>query len=163
MMRSLSVSDCRGDPGQHEYRNLLSHIVRQEAIFLEDFYPVILKGTQVGKVSVQQQGLYYRFACKFGLEYEGIYRLQVSCSGHCENLGVLIPVNGCFSIETRIPVKRIGRGELMFQLIPAERNTHEIFIPISPEEPFGYISRLKTSFLQISDGKPGILIKEPQE
>ena len=92
-----------------------------------------------------------------------IYRLMVTCGTVQEKLGILVPENGNFTLNTKIPVKRIGAGELSFQLIPNDETFSKSFIPIYPEEPFAYISRLKESFLTLRDGQPGINVEKVQE
>lgn len=92
-----------------------------------------------------------------------IYRLTVTCGKNRENLGILIPENGSFVLNTKLAVKKIGEGELFFALKPNQDNHTEKFIPIYPEEPFSYISRLKESFLMVRDGQPGIRITQKQE
>ena len=66
-------------------------------------------------------------------------------------------------LETKVPVKRIGEGEMSFILIPKQVPLSGTFVPISPEEPFAYISRLKKSFLVYKNGQVGILIDKMQE
>lgn len=115
---------------------------------------------QSGRVQVQQQGLYYRFTCRCQLTGDVVCRLWVSCGGKRENLGIVVPMDGGFGLETRIPMKRIGEGEPTFQLIPKHEKAPGQFVPIIPEEPFSYIERLKTSFLVKKYGQLGILIEE---
>ena len=117
----------------------------------------------MGKVQVERQGLYYHFSCRCRLEGDIIYRLLVTCGSVRENLGILVPKDGSFVLHTKLPVKRIGEGELSFSLVPRKEDLSGNFVPIRPEEPFAYISRLKESFLIIRDGQPGILIEKLQE
>ena len=123
-------------------------------------YVVSFGNQQAGKVQVQRQGLYYRFICRCQLSGDVVCRLHVSCGGKQENLGVVVPMDGGFGLDTRIPVKRLGEGEPAFTLIPRHDPPREQFAPIIPEEPFAYIERLKTSFLVKKYGKMGILIAE---
>ena len=126
-------------------------------------YSVSVSGKHAGKVVVQRQGLYYYFSCRCQLPDNGMYRLIVSCGTKRENLGILIPQGESFILDKRLPVKRIGNGELSFSLIPKKESVSGTFVPISPEEPFTYISRLKKSFLIYRNGQPGILIDKMQE
>lgn len=131
--------------------------------FLELFYSVEKCGKACGKVSVSKQGLYYRFHCRCTLDREDIYRLVLSCNQVQENLGILIPEGGSFALISRVSCKRIPKGDWHFFILPKARNQEEHFIPISPEEPFGYISRLRESFLVLQNGQPGILVSQKQE
>ena len=130
---------------------------------MEQSYSVTICGQQAGKVIVQRQGLYYLFSCRCRLSGDMMYRLSVTCGAQQESLGILIPKDGNFMLETKVPVKRIGEGEMSFILIPKQVPLSGTFVPISPEEPFAYISRLKKSFLVYKNGQVGILIDKMQE
>ena len=130
---------------------------------MEQDYPVTLYGKDVGKVLVSRQGLYYHFFCRCSLDSGMICRLMVSCGRDRANLGVLVPECGDFILRTKIPVKRIGEGNLIFTLVPKQDAISGPFMRIIPDEPFAYISRLKTSFLIMQNGQPGICIEKLQE
>ena len=121
-------------------------------------YGVFFGNQEAGKVQVQRQGLYYRFHCRCRLTGDVVCRLYVSCGGKQENLGVVVPMDGGFGLDTRIPVKRLGEGEPAFSLVPKHDPPQGQFVPIVPEEPFTYIERLKTSFLVKKYGEMGILV-----
>lgn len=126
---------------------------------MEAFYSVVLNGQQAGKVSVRRQGLYYHFSCRCRLNSENIYRLVVCCGNNKEKLGILVPSDGSFILNTKLPVKRLGEGEMSFQLSSSQDSTSGTFVPISPEEPFSYINRLKEAYLERRYGKIGIQIQ----
>ena len=125
---------------------------------MEQSFSVTVDGTTVGKVTVQRQGLYYRFFCRCSLSGDGIYRLAVTCGEHRDNLGVLVPKEDSFVLETKISVKRIGEGDMSFFLLSNTESHCGHFVPIYPDAPFRYISHLKESFLIHKNGKNGILI-----
>lgn len=127
-------------------------------------YGVYFGEQSVGRAQVTRQGLYYHVVCRCNLSGEVMYRLEVSCGGKRENLGILVPEETGFGLDTRFPVSRVGEGALSFRLMPR----HDIlqgrkFIPIAPEEPFAYLERLKDAFLAIQDGKKGISIPMNQD
>ena len=130
---------------------------------MEQSYAVTVKGTPVGKVLVQKQGLYYHFSCRCQLKGDTIYRLVVTSGSTSVNLGVVIPVDNGFVLNTKLPIKKIGEGEMIFTLRTKQDESLDAFIPIKPEEPFAYISRLKDSFLTLQDGQAGILVNIKQE
>lgn len=130
---------------------------------MEHQYAVTVCGKHAGKVLVQRHGLYYMFSCKCILSGDTIYRLVVSCGTVCESLGILVPDAGSFKLNTKLPVKRIGEGEMTFTLVPKQEPLSDTFVRISPEEPFAYISRLKSSFLTVHHGQQGICIVKKQE
>ena len=84
----------------------------------------------------------------------------MSCGDKRENLGLVVPVDGGFGLNTSLPVKRLGEGELNFSLLPKHDKPAGTFIPISPEEPFAYIERLKKSYLVRKGEQVGIEISE---
>ena len=112
---------------------------------------------------MNRQGLYYSFHCRCELMKGCIYRLMVTCGSVRENLGILVPEDGSFKLDTRKPVKMIGEGDLRFFLHTKEEQNTVTFVPIFPEEPFAYISRLKESFLMLRDSQPGIVLNKMQE
>lgn len=123
-------------------------------------YQVYFGNQPCGKVQVRRQGLYYRFTCRCRLTGDALCRLLVSVGTHQENLGVLVPVEGGFGLDTRIAAKRFGEGTPSFTVVSSREQMQERFVPITPEEPFAYIERLKTSFLVRKYGKLGILLTE---
>ena len=130
---------------------------------MEQHYSVTLCGKAVGKVQVQRKGLFYQFRCHCCLSGKTMYRLLVTCGAIQESLGILVPQDNSFVLNTNLPVKRIGEGEMSFLLVPRHEVHTGTFVPICPEEPFTYISRLKESFLVFRDGQHGVLIKQKQE
>lgn len=126
---------------------------------MEDQYGVYFGTKMAGKVQVQRQGLYYRFHCRCQLAEGMVCRLTVLCGDKQENLGILVPMEGGFGLDTRIPAKRLGEGEMEFFLIPKHSAQSGIFVPIYPEEPFAYIARLKEAYLVKQNGQAGILLK----
>ena len=122
-------------------------------------YGVYFGDKSVGKAQVTEQGLYYHVVCRCSLSGEVMYRLEVSCREKRENLGVLVPGENGFGLDTRFPISRVGRGVLSFCLLPRHDPLQgRLFVPITPEEPFAYLSRLKDAFLEIQEGKKGASI-----
>lgn len=121
----------------------------------------IYQGEQkVGTVEVTAEGLYYGFACSCTLSGETMCRITVTCGGHTHSLGLPVPEGERFVLRTRMPAKRLGQGVPQFRVIPKYTQLGGQFVPISPEEPFRYLSRLKNAVMQIRDGKPGIVLQE---
>lgn len=121
-------------------------------------YDIRLGRDVIGKAEVTRQGLYYLFSCRCKLESDTMYRVTVSCGGHHENLGVLVPMGTEFGLDTKLAVKRLGQGTLQFQALPKHQKSEGQFIIVRPEEPFAYITRLQDAFLKICDGQVGIVI-----
>ena len=123
-----------------------------------EHYYVYFGMEQVGGVQVVRQGLYYRFTCRCRLAGDVICRLQVTCGDKHEDLGIVVPMDGAFGLETKLPVKRLGEGRMEFLLLPKHGTPKAQFVPISPEEPFSYIVRLKEAYLVKRNGQAGILV-----
>lgn len=123
-------------------------------------YGVYFGNQLAGKVQVLQQGLYYRFICRCQLTGDVMCRLSVSCGDKRENLGVVVPMDGGFGLDTKLPVKRLGEGKMEFSLLPKHDVPTGKFVPIYPEEPFTYIERLKDAYLARKEGQVGVVIKE---
>ena len=123
-------------------------------------YDIRMGKEVVGTATVEQQGLYYRFSCRCSISGSVICRVTVSCNGHHENLGVLVPMGNGFALTTKVAVKKLGKGPFQFRAIPKHQISEGKFIPIYPEEPFAYISRLQNAFLEIRNGQAGVVIGE---
>ena len=127
---------------------------------MEGNYPVLMGSQSIGTVKVTRQGLYYRFDCRCRLSGDVMCRLRVSCGEVTRDLGILAPESGAFVLRTGIPVKQLGEGAVQFQVLPRHKPMTGRFVPISPEEPFAYLSRLQDAFLEIRDGVPGLVISD---
>lgn len=128
---------------------------------MEGTYPVLLGTQTVGEIRVQRQGLYYCFHCRCSLSGELIYRLAVTCGGKTENLGLPVPEGDHFVLRTKLPVKRFAQGSAEFRILPKHGDLKEEFVPICPEEPFRYLSRLQNAYLQRRGDIMGIVVKSP--
>ena len=124
-------------------------------------YEIYLGNEAVGQAWVRREGLYYRIRCACRLSGDTLCRVSVRCGQVEENLGIPVPQDGEFRLETRIPVKKLGEGDFRFAVVPRHKPLDGLFVPLCPEEPFRYISRLKHAYLEKSKGQMGIVIKEP--
>lgn len=132
------------------------------ALALEDTYGVYFGNQLAGKVQVLRQGLYYGFHCRCQLTGEVVCRLYVTCGKNRESLGVVVPMDDGFGLDTRLPKKRLGEGKMEFLLIPKHDIPQGRFVPIYPEEPFAYLARLKEGFLARQGEQIGVVFREPE-
>lgn len=123
-------------------------------------YEVYGGDESVGTACVNLEGLYYHVQIRCELSGNMMHKAVVRCNGHLEDLGILVPENGVFIMNTRIPMKKIGEGELYFRVIPRHKPLQGTFVPLAPEEPFTYLTRLKDAFLANQNGEIGIFIKQ---
>lgn len=127
---------------------------------MEGTYDVMLGLQRMGKVSVRKQGLYWQFDCQCDLSGEVMYDLAVMAGERQVKLGLLTPVNGCFCLYTKLPIKRLGQGSPKFSLQPRHAQMKGQFVPIHPDEPFRYLSRLENAYLAKQEGQFGITFSE---
>ena len=100
--------------------------------------------------------------CRCQISGDVVCRLHVSCGDKRENLGVVVPVDGGFGLDTKLPVKRLGEGKMEFTLIPKHEVLEGTFVPIYPEEPFAYIERLKEAYLVRKGEQVGVMFKNAE-
>ena len=112
-----------------------------------------LGGSPVGKVQALRQGLYYVFHCRCRLDTRQAVRLWVSCGEKKEDLGILVPIDGGFGLDTRRPVKHLGEGTLAFSLVSRHDTPKTRFEPIYPEEPYAYLQKRKDAYLAVKSAR----------
>ena len=122
-------------------------------------YDVFQNGEVVGTVEAMREGLYFRFVCRCRPTERDMIRLWMICGEKETDLGLCVPMDGAFGTEKRIPAKQCGPGEPRFCLRHKDDILRGKFIPLSPEEPFQYIHRLETAFLERRGTRLGIVIK----
>ena len=101
----------------------------------------------LGWVRAERQGLYYVFRCRCRLSGEAAFRLLATCGGKQEDLGILVPMEDGFGLNTQRPVKRLGEGTLSFRLVSNHDAPKTHFGPIYPEEPYTYLQKNKDAYL----------------
>ena len=123
---------------------------------MEGLYEVFFGMEAVGKAEVRRNGLYLHICCRCRINNGEILRLYWVWDDRRESLGVLVPEKGGLVLEKKIPVKRMGQGRCRFLVSGGKMTETGNFYPITPEEPFRYIDRLKNGFLDSEQGKIGL-------
>lgn len=123
-------------------------------------YEVTVGTQRVGQMDVRQIGLYYHFSCCCALSGEIIQRVLMKMEGREYNLGILVPEGGKFRLRTRIPVRIIQTGTPKFCVVPFHRKERENFVPIAPEEPFAYLTKLRQAYMVREGDRVGIAFRE---
>ena len=124
---------------------------------------IYLGNDVIGEALVEKQGLYYYFACRCDLTGEVIYKLLAVCDENEVDLGICVPYNGGFGLKTRCPIKHLGTGLIQIRAVPRHSAVGKEFIPLRPEEPFSYLSRLGNAYLDTRNGVTGIVIRPDSE
>ncbi len=138
----------------------LPHKLWQGVIFVVGTYEICLGAEPVGEAVVEKVGLYYRFSCRCRLRGATMQRIMVACGDKKADLGICVPVGDMFGLTKKVPCKQLGEGIPEFFLTPRPGGSGSRFVPVYPEEPFAYMSKLKGAFLEIRNGQQGIVITE---
>ena len=129
---------------------------------MDGLYDVLRGGEKIGKAEVRREGLYYRFRCVCQLTGEVIYRLTAVWGEKQINLGIPIPCGDAFYLDTKIAASRLGQGRPSFLAVPRKPPNMGTWVPLSPEEPFPYLHRLKNAVPELRNGVMGICIRDPE-
>lgn len=127
---------------------------------MEKVYDIMLGDKPIGNAIVKKEGLYYHFCCSCRLSGEILYRLVVTCGERTENLGICIPKGNGFGLDRKVPVKRLGEGNLLLYVVPKHGELNGKFIPIRDDEPFAYIGSLQKAYLEIRSAQLGVVVPD---
>lgn len=128
---------------------------------MEGKYVVLLNKNNVGEVCVLKQGLYYHFQCVCQFREDAVCRLMMRCRDRTEKIGVLIPDRDGFTLERKFPVKKFPQGSPEFYILrQGEKQDKGLFVPISADQPFEHLTKLKDAFLTTQNGRIGVWIPE---
>lgn len=123
-------------------------------------YIVQLDGSIVGSAKVTREGLYLHIVCKCTFAESGLYKIEAEGPSGTVNLGTCVQRQESFGLDTRVPVKHLGIGELVFRVLVPPKNKEQVRIPISEREAFAYIAKLRNARLIIQSGKRYIELRE---
>ena len=126
---------------------------------MDGTYVVWQDGKAVGRAEAVREGLYYRISCYCHPAGREMLRLWMACGKQETDLGVCVPVGDGFGTERRVIARGCGTGEPRFFLRPKDDLLRGNFIPLSPEEPFRYLHRLESAYLEKRSGRVGICLK----
>lgn len=123
-------------------------------------YDVTFADAVVGHVSVKKQGLYYCIECKVQIMEASKFRL-IAHSGNREyDLGLCIPYDGALHLLTRVPMKQFSDEPISFELLKKNTMQSGKFVPICAEEPFRYLHKLETAYLELRSGTMGVVLQD---
>lgn len=129
---------------------------------MENSYDIYMGSEIVGSASFIKEGLYWKIHCRCRLSGDVAHRVLVK-AGEEIDLGILAPEGEEFCLTKRIAMKRLADAEPEFRIKPRTPKTERSFHPITPDEPFSYIEKLKDSYLEERNGEVGITLAEEEE
>ena len=122
-------------------------------------YPIMWNGKNIGQVQVVRKGLYNHFYGQCNYNDTSVCRLMMRCGAWVEKLGVMVPEGDVFILKKQIPAKNIPNEKPDFFILSEMKDEKQgIFVPISPDEPFEYLSCLKAAVFENRDGVVGAWI-----
>lgn len=128
---------------------------------MEGRYSVFQNEKVIGEVDVSRQGLYYRFFCRCNYHGDNFCRLMIQLGDTEVSLGIMVPEGPEFILEKRLPVKKFGMETPVFYIpYPKDPSPEGMFVPISKDEPFLWLTKLRKAFLIHHDGRVGAWIPE---
>ena len=127
---------------------------------MEGCYPIVCSGKAVGQVWVIRNSLYYQFRAQCSYGGDSVCRLMIRCGDVTMKIGIMVPVNGNFSLNKQIPVKHFKDENPTF-FLPSEVEKEEegTFIPIYADKPFLHLSQLQNAVFENRDGVMGAWIR----
>ena len=123
-------------------------------------YTIDLGGETIGQAVITRENLYYRISCRCRLSGEVMYKVILKCGDTQEDLGILVPQNGAFCLAKQLPVKRLTGNTVSFSAVPHHQPLEGKFVPLSPETPFSYLTKLENAYLARQNGQIGIVIQD---
>ena len=118
---------------------------------MEGNYPVLLHGASAGTVTITQKGLYYGFYAQCQLPSRPC-RLQAVFSDMIMDLGIFVPQGAFYCVQKWVPVKKMGKGTVSFQVADQEAENTK-YIRADPNSPFPYLENLMQMRLVTVDGE----------
>lgn len=121
-------------------------------------YDIHIGNDVIGQVKVSREGLYYRFHAVCQLKSGSIFQLEGQWGEKTCRIGILIPEGNQFCLNTKIPAKQFPTSKPIFCAVPRHAwGNHEI--PVYPDEPFLYLSKIKNAYMIKRNERAYIVIK----
>lgn len=126
---------------------------------MEGTWNVYFEEKNVGNCCICREGLYYRIVCRCSRVTDAVCRLAVQCGEQTVDLGVLVPVEGGFGLDKRLPEKRLPQGEPRFLIRSPAQSVDGRFVPVREGAPFAYLSELTGARFARRGGEVGVVLK----
>ena len=123
-------------------------------------FPIYYGNRELGKATLDKQGLYYRILCKCNIPTDALCTIHLQTNEKDINLGTCIRVGNQYIIDTKIPIKHVQNNDLKFCILPKNAESSSEFIPIEENSPFPNLQRLDKGRMRRQDGRAGIVFIE---
>ncbi len=123
-------------------------------------YKILMDKKTVGTAQIIRVGLYYNIICQCKISGTKMVRIIMENESKTVDLGVCVPGENCFEIRTKIPAKQIEGDKFLFLAVENQKNKTVEFFPVSEEEPFIYLEKLKSAKVQIRSGEIGVTFQD---
>lgn len=122
-------------------------------------YDIYMGPNEIGKAEMIREGLYMRIRCFCNIKKKGIYRIHMCGSDKTVDLGVCVPQNSGYAVDTKIAVKNIPGGSIRFELNDSTKHCDGPFIRLDLERPFSQLSKLEKARLKYHNGEMMLMIE----
>lgn len=126
---------------------------------MDGTWTVYWEDKPVGTCRMEQQGLYCRIRCRCSRISDEIWRLLFCGNGETLDLGILVPVDGGFGLDRKLPLKNLPSGEPAFLISRQQHMEDGKFIPVHSDKPFEYLSKIANMRFCRRNGEAGVLLK----
>lgn len=144
----------------HECYTPCSIYLLQGVIFVMQT-DILLNDHRVGYAELNRKGLYYEIHCVCEPPENIPYKILVQCGKQKVDLGICVPYDNGFGLRTRVPVKRLGDGEMTFHLVKKKQDS--VFVPIVQDHTFPHMDKLCDSRLVTENHQVGICITAEED
>ena len=111
-------------------------------------YPIFFAGEEKGIAVVTRQGMFWYIRCSCQCcEELGCSVIVSWTEDQCVDLGRCFREEDRWCLSTRIRRNAVPEGKPVFRMMIKNAKSAERLVPIQPEEPFAYLSRLKNAYL----------------
>ncbi len=135
------------------------HSLAAGGVILNDHKDVYLDQKIAGTVQIKRKGLYYQIHCRCNVPDDRVCRLVAKCDGQSIDLGVCVPFDDGFGVDTMVSVKKIGTDSITFYLTYKKESGDERFLPMREGEPFAGMEYLMNARFEMRDNATGLVIK----
>lgn len=122
-------------------------------------YDIYIGPNEIGKAEMIREGLYIRIRCFCNIKKKGIYRIYMCGSNKTVDLGVCVPRNSGYAVNTKIAAKEIPEGLIQFEVKNSLDLCEDSFIKLDPDRPFLQLSKLKRVRLKYHNGERMLIIE----